>query len=252
MLDLARSCVIRKPPHLSFPRAASLPLVFLTAVTTLSTPYLQLPQTSATSKPTIVVLGGSSGVGIYAVQYAALKLNLNVVATCSPRNAEFVKSLGATTIIDYTSEDVTSRLLSLRPAEGYLSIIDCVGGTSLFSSLDTLLRPRNESLPKGGSYTTIVGDKTSRSAMGGSLTNYYYPSQALRSLKGWIGWGPRYACVNLEMKKEWLQEVGELTECEEFKVVVDEEFAFAEVAKAFEKLNTGRARGKIVVNVKGM
>jgi len=153
-------------------------------------------------------------------------------------------------IVDYTSEDVPSRLLSLRPPEGFLSIIDCVGGTSLFSSLHQLLHPRSDSLSTGGSYTTIVGDKTSRSAMGGSLTNYYYPSQFIRSLKGWVGWGPRYACVNLEMKKEWLEEVGELTEKEEFRVVVDQEFGFEEVGKAFERLNTGRARGKVVVNVK--
>ncbi|GAA5922317.1 uncharacterized protein JCM15063_003261 [Sporobolomyces koalae] len=248
VFDTTRSCVIKKPTNLSDSQAASLPLVFLTAVTTLSPPHLELPKSSG-SKPTVVVLGGSSAVGIYVIQYASLKLGLDVIATCSNRNAEFVRSLGARETIDYTTESVPERLAQLRPVEGYISIIDCVGGTELFSIWSDLLHPRTNAFPKGGNYTTIVGDKTLRSAIGGSITNWYYPKQALRTWRGWFGWAPRYACITLDARKASLLEIEPLVNSG-MQVVVDSEYEFQDVPKAFEKLNTGRARGKVVVHVK--
>ncbi|CEQ38847.1 SPOSA6832_00322 [Sporobolomyces salmonicolor] len=259
VFDMSRTCAIPKPPQLSFAQAASLPLVWLTAITCLSPPYTLLPTSAnpdATSpasherQPTIVVLGGSSGVGVYAVQYAARKQHFKVIATCSGRNADLVKSLGADTVIDYTTEDVARRLAELRPAEGYLTIVDCVGGKQLPSICHTLLHPRDADLPLGGSYTTIVGDKTSRAAMGGSLTNYFYPAQALRSFWGWLGWGPRYACIMLDGRKAFLEECERLVKDGKLEVVIDSEWAWDEVPQAYEKLNSGRARGKIVVKVK--
>ncbi|GAA6064349.1 hypothetical protein JCM10212_004675 [Sporobolomyces blumeae] len=264
VLDTTRTCAIRKPARFSSVEAASLPLVFLTAVTTLSRPYLALPTqwsdptstfstaTSSTTsgRGTIVVLGGSSAVGIYVVQYAAKHLGLDVVATCSARNLEFVRSLGARDVIDYTSESVPTRLTDLRPREGYLSIIDCVGGTELFASFDRLLRPRSTEYREGGNYVTIVGDKTSRASIGGSITNWFAPAQLVRSWKGYFGFGPRYRCIMLDSKKEYLDELDALVNAGKLDVVVDSVFAFDEVPQAFEKLNSGRARGKIVVRVK--
>ncbi|GAA5876207.1 hypothetical protein JCM16303_007055 [Sporobolomyces ruberrimus] len=260
VIDTTRSCIIKRPSNLSPPEAASLPLVFLTAVTTLSPPYFHLPLSHSTStsteskKPTVVILGGSSGVGIYAIQYAVLSLSLNVITTCSPRNASFVRSLGVSQVIDYTSESVPDRLKELRPKEGYIGIIDCVGGTELFSSSssswETLLHPKNEDLKYGGSYVTIVGDKTSRDKMGGSLTNWFYPKQFWRIWRNYLfGWGHPYNCIMMDMNKDWLEKIEELVREKGMKVVIDEEFGFEDVPKAFKKLNTGRARGKIVVNM---
>ncbi|GAA6007229.1 hypothetical protein JCM11491_003053 [Sporobolomyces phaffii] len=271
VVDLARSCVVPKPAHLSFAEAASVPLAFLTAKTALSPQYLQLPPlSSSSSSSTIVVLGGATAVGIYVVQYARRVLGLDVVATASPRNAAFVESLGATTVVDYTRGDVLARLVELRPRSGYASIVDCVGGTELVDHLAALLSPRDAEAEAGvargggGSYTTIVGDKSSRARdrLGGSITTWWSPRQALRTWKGWCGWGPRYYCISLDTTHdEWLKEVDELTaprsdrdgrgEGEgKLRVVIDDEFAFDQVPQAFEKLASGTATGKIVVNVK--
>ncbi|GAA5896569.1 NAD(P)-dependent alcohol dehydrogenase [Sporobolomyces salmoneus] len=253
LIDTTRSCIVPKPTHLTFPEAASLPLVFLTAVPCLSPPYLQLPAPSSSSRPTIVVLGGSSAAGIYTIQYATLKLGLRVIATCSTRNKAFVESLGVSHVVDYTTESIADRLRELRPSEGYISIVDCVGGTELLNSgiWTELLHPRSGQLREGGSYVTIVGDKTSRSRLGGSMTNYWTTSQMWRSWKGWFGWCPRYYCISLNMeKKEWLEQVGALVKEKGMKVVIDSEFGFDEVEKAFERLNSGKATGKVVVNVK--
>jgi reticulon-4-interacting protein 1, mitochondrial len=58
-----------------------------------------------------------------------------VTAICSGKNADFVKSLGADEVIDYTSQDINQTLSSRRTATSeYDLIIDCVGGTELLSS----------------------------------------------------------------------------------------------------------------------
>lgn len=236
-------------------QAAALPLVFLTAKTCLSPPYLVLPASAdiTSSKripPTVVVLGGSSAVGQYAVQLAKKELGATVVATCSGRNADFVKELGADTVIDYTSEDVPARLRELRPDGGYISIVDCVGGTEAVDLAPEVLAPRSAAYPAGGSLTTIVGDKTSRSSMGGSILYLTHPRMLLRMLRGWTGWGFRYSCIMLANRKDWLAEVGHLVTGAGLRVEIDSEWQFEEVEKAYERLNTGRARGKIVVHVK--
>lgn len=217
-------------------QAAALPLVFLTAKTCLSPPYLVLPASAdiTSSKripPTVVVLGGSSAVGQYAVQLAK-------------------KELGADTVIDYTSEDVPARLRELRPDGGYISIVDCVGGTEAVDLAPEVLAPRSAAYPAGGSLTTIVGDKTSRSSMGGSILYLTHPRMLLRMLRGWTGWGFRYSCIMLANRKDWLAEVGHLVTGAGLRVEIDSEWQFEEVEKAYERLNTGRARGKIVVHVK--
>ncbi|SCV68704.1 BQ2448_825 [Microbotryum intermedium] len=252
----ASSAVIKYSPSEKFSpsEAASFPLVFQTAMTALTPPYT--PALTA-SKPAIVVLGGSSGVGIYAIQYAKLELGAHtVVATCSGKNAEFVQSLGADHVIDYTSEDVLERLLSHRPAEGYMTILDCVGGTALLPHLGQLLSHAGctpSGTHPGGGYITIVGDATDSERIGGATVYWYNPRMVWRSLWSWYGFGARwrYSCINLQASKAKLRKAVELVQSKGMKIVVDSEYEFEEVEKAFAKLRTRRARGKIVIKVMG-
>ena len=245
---------MKKPASLSWTDAASLPLVWLTALTTLNAPYTLLPPPSTEGKaapPAVVILGGSSSVGVYCVQYAVKMLGLRVIATCSSRNAAFVRdTLGASEVIDYTSEDIAARLKELKPVDGYASIIDCVGGTELFGTVPGLLTPRSDNFKSGGAYVTIVGDKTSRASMGGPLTYYWTPAQVMRHFWGWWGSGFRYYNVQLEQRKDYLAEACDALEQGKLEVIVDSTFAFDDVPKAYERLNSARARGKVVVSVK--
>lgn len=173
LADTTKAAILPKPTSMSFVEAGALPLVFATAATILSAPYTILPVTSPGScptTPTIVVLGGSTAVGIFAIQHAVRKLGARVITTCSSRNTDFVKSLGAELVIDYTSESVRDRLLELCPSEGFISIVDCVGGRELVSDssvLSKLIAPRSLSYKMGGNFVTIVGDKspTDRNSM---------------------------------------------------------------------------------------
>ncbi|ORY12019.1 hypothetical protein BCR34DRAFT_311128 [Clohesyomyces aquaticus] len=245
-----------KPSCWTHEEAAAVPLVALTAFACLD----WLPAENASKSPRrVVVAGASGGVGIWCVQLSKLLHNAHVTAICSSRNTSFARSLGADEIIDYTSQPVAQTLLSNLPSGiKYDQYIDCVGGTEMFEHWDALLH-------KNGSYTTIVGDKTSRTSMGGPLTYITYPSQVLRYIRGYI-FGPRYANVLLYAESKYLEKLVRLTEEREegkaegkgVKLVVQDvvEGILDEGAKgeeAWEKVRAymveGRVRGKIVVSI---
>lgn len=204
--------------------AAAVPLVYLTARTCISAvePYV------SSTKPKIAVLGGSSSTGAWTVRLARDR-GWTVLASCSGAKAEYVRSLGAE-VLDYTSspDAVRKGVAAFAPD----AVVDCVGGT--------------ECLDLAGRYVTIVGDKTSRAQMGGAATYAWNPRMLARAVLGWVGLGRRYDCVNLELRSDWLEEVAKRSEGD---IAVDSVFAFEDAKMAFERLNTGRAKGKVVITV---
>jgi len=173
-----------------------MPLVFLTAYTALFY-YASLPD-PPTSNRSILILGGSTGVGIYALQIAKKRLQCHIVTTASTRNIEFVKSLGADEVIDYTKTQVLRGALQHLPNGGFDAVIDLVGGTELIPHLNTLLKSK-------AAYVTIVGDKTTRHLVGGAAIYPFFPRMVLRTLLGYLGYGRQYYCINLLPKEEYLQ-----------------------------------------------
>ena len=76
----------------------------------------------------ILIAGGSGGVGGFAIQIAA-HFNLEkIIVTCSAKNHDYVRSLGATHVIDYNCEDVVSRVLEVTNRAGVDIGLDTVGG----------------------------------------------------------------------------------------------------------------------------
>ncbi|KKY33989.1 putative reticulon-4-interacting protein mitochondrial precursor [Diaporthe ampelina] len=215
------SVVVPKPADWSWEQAAALPLVWLTARTLIA------EVESHVKNGRVAVLGGSSATGMYAVHLAARR-GWAVAASCSGRNADLVRGMGAGEIVDYTTESVPGRLREFAPDV----IIDCVGGT--------------ECLGIARRYATIVGDKTNRFTMGGANTYLWNPQMVLRALLGRFGLGPSYTCVNLEFKYPYLEEILSLPKD---KIIIDNTFDFNQVREAFDRLNTGRARGKVIVRV---
>lgn len=224
VIDTSKAAVVKKPAHWSWAQAAALSLVWLTARTIIDAVE---PAVTKGAGKKLVVLGGSSATGMYVVKQAQAR-GWNVLATCSERNADFVKSMGAQSIVDYTAQSVPNEVEKFAPD----AIVDCVGGT--------------ECLALSKRYVTIVGDKTSRASMGGNLIYLWNPQMVLRWALGRIGLGVHYDCVNLQVRNDWLAETLTL---EDKDIVVDSEFAMDKANEAFERLNTGRCRGKVVVNV---
>ena len=228
--NLAKACVIKKPSTLNWTQAASLPLVWLTARTSIErcVPFMTAPIPEDNK---LVILGGSSSTGIYTIHLARQR-GWTILSSCSHRNTDFVKSLGVHELVDYTTSPtaVVDAVKKFAPN----AIIDCVGGT--------------DTIGLAAQYVTIVGDKTSRATMGGSFLYYTHPSMVWRWLMGWLGLGMKYECIVLESRKEWLEEVEGLKGED---VVVDSVFDFGRAKEGFERLDTGRARGKVVVEIKG-
>ncbi|KAG3103953.1 hypothetical protein PI124_g13081 [Phytophthora idaei] len=96
-LILDEDVVALKPSNLDFNEAAAVPSVAVTA-------YAGMVSFAKLEKGEIVlILGGSSAVGMFAIQFAH-EIGARVIATTSTRNVELVKSLGADEVIDYTQD----------------------------------------------------------------------------------------------------------------------------------------------------
>ena len=90
--------VVPKPAGLSFEQAAALPMAAVTALHAIRDRGRVQPGQR------VLVNGAAGGVGTFAVQIAAA-LGAEVTGVCSARNADMVRSIGATQVIDYASED---------------------------------------------------------------------------------------------------------------------------------------------------
>lgn len=231
--NMANAVAAKKPKEWSFEQAAAIPLVWLTARTCIENVAQQVEE--STSKR-VAILGGSSAVGMYTIMLAKRR-GWKVISTSSSRNRDFVTSaLKADEHVDYTSQPVRSSIQRFAPE----AVIDCVGGTECIG------------LPSSKRYITIVGDKTGRTSMGGPYTyynflSYHAPLQWMRWAKGYMGWGESYDVVILEMKREWLEEAKETLSPDQ--IFIDSTFGFEQAKEAFARLNTGRARGKVVVKI---
>lgn len=227
-----------KPAHLTHIEAAAMPLVFLTAYTALHDWGGLINDDSSDEK--VLILGASGGVGHIVCQIARA-MNKQIVGTCSTGNIEFVKEMGANEVIDYTREDLFTSIKAHGP---YDVILDCVGGTELIPYLQSDLFKSNRSI-----YLTIVGDKTSRAILGGPASYLFTPSMIIRSLKSMIGYGPRYYCISLSPTAENTNQMFAMLNKQTVRPIIDSFWKFhSEVQQAYTRLNTSRAKGKIVID----
>lgn len=91
-----------------------------------------------TPADTLLVAGGSGGVGGFALQIARDAGLRTVIATASARNAEYAASLGATQVIDYTNEDVVASVRGTTGGNGVSRGLDTVGGDNARLVADSL------------------------------------------------------------------------------------------------------------------
>ncbi len=210
--------VIPKPENLSFEEAASYPLTFLTAWNALVR--------KANLKPfhRVLIWGGSSGVGVAAIQIAKL-MGAYVIATAGNEDKlAKCKQIGADHVINHYSQDVVSEVRSLVK-EGVDIAVDHVGSATFTKSV--------ESLKKGGSlvfFGTTTGDITE--------LNIRYVFVREIKLQG-VYMGSRADLFKItELFKRGL-----------FKPVVDKVFPLEEAPLAHEHLEASRHFGKVVLRV---
>ncbi|KAI0853538.1 reticulon-4-interacting protein 1, mitochondrial precursor [Daldinia vernicosa] len=179
----------------------------------------------------VFVNGGSGGTGTFGIQIAKA-LGCHVTATCSGRNVELCRSLGADEVIDYTAENVSEALKA--KGQVYQLVVDNVGTPAdLHRAADQFLLPDGIFVQIGGEFTV--------SNFATLLSRGFLPSFLGGGKRKWQYLVTNNSHADLEQIARWMSE-GKV------KAVIDEVFPYEDVPKAFEKLRTGRARGKIVID----
>ncbi|KZP20809.1 NAD(P)-binding protein [Athelia psychrophila] len=241
--------VVHKPAALSWEAASGLTCSGLTAARALS-----LFDTRPKKGLRILVAGASSALGRAAIQIAKGQ-GAYVVASCSAASAEGVRALGADEILDYTASPLPQQLATAypydksRPSESPLAldlIIDCIGA-------DPKLYTQSPAyLAKDGVFVQ-PGIDTS----GGALKTGWHLAHAKWYPGCWAGGVPRtfrFLSVQVADDESLERELAELagwTQDGTLRMEIDSVHAFdrAGVMTAYERVMSGKARGKVVVRV---
>jgi NADPH:quinone reductase-like Zn-dependent oxidoreductase len=204
---LAENEAALKPKSLSFVGAAAVPLAALTAWQAL----IDVARLSAGQ--TVLIHGGSGGVGSFAVQIAKVR-GARVIATASTANQDLLKQLGADVTIDYTKTKFE------EVAKEVDVVLDSVGRDTLARSYAVV--------KKGGIITTLVARPDQA-----QLDNY--------GIRGAPIWGKPDAVE--------LTEITKLIDEKKIKPVVTLTLPLSEAAKASQQAATHHTRGKIVLQI---
>ena len=220
-----------KPSALSMEEAASLPLVGLTAWQAL----VEVGKVKPGQK--VFIQAGSGGVGTFAIQLAK-HLGATVATTTSAKNAHLVRQLGADVVIDYKTQDFETVL------SGYDLVLNSQDTATLEKSL-RVLRP-------GGLAISISGppDPDFAKALGLSpVLGFVMGLLSGKIRKQARNLGIRYAFLFMRADGEQLRDITSLVEAKVIRPVVDKVFSFDETQEALEYVESGRAKGKVVITV---
>lgn len=223
--------VALKPTNLSHVEAASVPLVGLTAWDCL----VDAARVRAGQK--VLVQAGAGGVGTIAIQLAK-HLGAYVAATCSARNADFVRDLGADRVVDYKAERFDEVL------SGYDVVVESLGGEYQKRALAVLRRGGHLASINGGlpEATEKYGPNLGVAMVGLQMLGAKLGSRLRRNVKTSI--------VVRRPDGDNLARLTTLFEQGAIRPVVGEIFALDRIADAHRASEAGHARGKIVVAVK--
>jgi alcohol dehydrogenase len=188
----------------------------------------------------IFISGGAGGVGSFAIQIAK-HFGAQVATTASPRGEALVRQLGADMVIDYTQQQPASVL------SGFDGAFDLIGGDTLEQAF-AIVRP-------GATVVSVAGmpePQTASKDLGRGLglqALFWVASFTLRRRARQHG--VRYRYLFMHPSGEDLSELARLVDAGAVKVIVDGVYPFEHIADAMSKLESGRAKGKIVVTMPG-
>lgn len=211
----ADGAIAPMPDNLDFEQAATVPYGALTAL------YFIRDAAGIKNGQKVLVIGASGGVGMYVLQLAKY-FGAKVTGVCSTKNTEFVGSMGADRVIDYTREDFT------QTGETWDIIVDIVVRRTSFRRVRKILNPE-------GKYLAIAGGLNDMFQM--LLSSFRKDRKVI--------FGGGAACE----KKENLEFLTGLIEKNELKVEVDKSFSFDEIVEAHRYVESGSKRGNIALKI---
>lgn len=208
----ANGKLTRKPANMTFEQAAAIPFGFTAAYDFLVNKAQLQPGQS------VLINGGSGAVGSACIQIAKY-LGADVVAVCSGRNADLVRSLGADQVIDYTSQNVIAHGVY------YDLVVDTVGTLPW--------RSAQKGLRRGGKMVLIAG-KTSDMLLG-----YFKAALNGKTMIGGVA----------SESPDVLGAVVDLAEKAAVRPIIDRSYSFHDLNAAHAHVDTGHKKGSVVVAV---
>jgi len=210
---VSESKLARKTPAIPFVQAAAIPIAGLTALQALrDIGHLKSGQN-------VVINGAAGGVGTFSVQIAK-SMGALVTAVCSTKNLDQSRALGADRVIDYTRDDF------ITDEQFYDIVLDNVGNRPL--------RALKRLLTAHGKCVMVGAPK----AMGRVLA---------RILEAMVR--PRFTFFIAKMKKEDLEALSILIQTGRVTPAIDKCYPLSDAAAAIAYVETGHARGKVMINI---
>ena len=231
LITMNENDVALKPKNLSMEEAASIPLVGLTA-------WQALVEKAGLKKgQKVFIQAGSGGVGTFAIQLAK-HLGATVATTTSAVNIDLVKSLGADIVIDYRKDDF----------EMILKDYDVVLNSQDTKTLEKSLRV----LKPGGKIISISGPPDP--GFGQQINANWFLKIVLKFLSAGTrkkakGLGVSFSFLFMRAQGEQLSQITKLIESGAIKPVIDKVFPFEQTNEAMAYVETGRAKGKVVIKI---
>jgi NADPH:quinone reductase-like Zn-dependent oxidoreductase len=211
--------LVHKPESITFEQAAAVPAAAVTALQALRDGgRIELGHK-------VLVNGAAGGVGTFAVQIAK-SFGADVTAVASTANLDMLAEIGATHVIDYTAEDFTAR------DSRYDVVLDAIGNHPL-SRCARVVAP-------GGTYLMVGGPAGRWQAPFGRML-----ALRLRSIFG----RTRMVSVRARYNVDDMRMLRDLVADGVVVPVIDRTFPLSETAEAITHLETGHARGKVIVTV---
>ncbi|ESW66149.1 NADP-dependent oxidoreductase [Mesorhizobium sp. C277A] len=224
--------VALKPANLSMEEAASIPLVGLTAWQAL------IERAGLKTGQKIFIQAGSGGVGTFAIQLAK-HLGAIVATTAGAASNDLVRDLGADVVVDYRKDDF-EKILS-----GYDVVLNSQDAKTLEKSL-TVLKPGGKLISISGPPDPEFARKQGLNVMLRLLLRLL--SRGIRTKAKRRGVG--FSFLFMSAQGEQLSKITSLIEDGAIRPVVDRVFPFEATNEALAYVETGRAKGKVVVKVR--
>lgn len=205
--------------------AAAIPIAGLTAYQSI------FPRIKPNSR--IFINGGSGGTGTFGIQIAKA-MGHKVTVSCSSRNAELCRSLGAE-VIDYTEGLLLHDLKEAAKVRKFDLVVD-----NVFTNPE-LYWKAHEYTNEGAPYIVLPFNMTA---------SFMVPFLSMKLLPRFMGGGQRTLTqIFGQPKLEQLEQIRDWVTEKRVKVVLDQVVPFEQTKQAFERLTSGRTVGKIVVEV---
>jgi NADPH:quinone reductase-like Zn-dependent oxidoreductase len=213
--------LVPKPAGITFEQAAAVPISGTTALQAL----VDLGNVQPGQR--VLVIGAGGGVGTLTVQIAKT-LGATVTGVCGTEKVDLVRSLGADEVIDYSTEDFADG------TRRWDLIVDTAGR-----------RPLSElrrALTRRGTLVIVGGDG------GGRVTGGFFRGM-LRGPFVSLFVGQKLRGLNAKVRKADLRRLAEMIDAGQVTPVVGRTYSLVEAADAVREIETGHARGKVIVTV---